>query len=284
MAHMIDARTTVGPVELGVADLGRSLTYYTQAIGLRVLAEGGGRATLGVGDLPLVRLVEVPGASPAPRATGLFHLALLVPDRPSLARWLAHATRTRVPLQGASDHFVSEAIYLGDPDGHGIEVYRDRPREHWEGQVARMSTLPLDAADLMGELDDPATEPFEGLPAGTTMGHIHLQVRDVPEAIGFYRDVVGLDLMATYGPQAAFLSAGGYHHHVGANTWNSQGSGPAPEGAATLRHATLVLPDADALGDVLERLAAAGVEVVEREGGRLVRDPSGVPLLLTTGT
>lgn len=277
---MIDPRTTVGAVELSVADLGRSLGFYTGAVGLRVLEEGDGGAALGAGSVPLVRLVELPGARPAPGATGLFHLALRVPDRRGLARWLAHAARERVPLQGASDHFVSEAIYLGDPDGHGIEVYRDRPRAHWEGQVARMTTLPLDVGGLLDELDDPAGEPFEALPDGTVMGHVHLQVRDMPEAIRFYRDVLGLELTARIGDEAAFLAAGDYHHHVGVNTWSSRGAGPPPAGAAALQSATLLLPDADALGAVLERVAAAGVAAQERADGLLVHDPAGVPLLL----
>ena len=277
---MIDPRTTVGAVELGVADLRRSVGYYTRSIGLRLQAETEGAAALGAGGETLVRLVEQRGAVASPRSTGLFHLALRVPDRPSLARWLAHAARERVALQGMSDHFVSEAVYLGDPDGHGIEVYRDRPRAHWEGEVARMTTLPLNVTDLFSELEDPATEPFDGLPGGTDMGHVHLQVRDVREAVAFYRDVIGFELMATYGGQAAFLAAGGYHHHVGVNSWNSEGSGPPAAGAAALRQMTIVLPGADALGEADERLGAAGVVRTEHERGLLVRDPSGVPLLL----
>ena len=154
---MIDPRTTVGAVELGVSDLARTVDFYRRSIGLSVLAEGEGAAELGVDGSTLVRLVEQRGARRAPGATGLFHLALLVPDRPALARWLAHAARERIPLQGMSDHFVSEAIYLGDPDGHGIEVYRDRDRSDWEGKVDRMTTMPLDVTDLLGELEDPAT-------------------------------------------------------------------------------------------------------------------------------
>ena len=275
--------TAVGPVSLTASDLGRSLRFYRESLGLRVLEEGGGAARLGAGDATLVELVERPGAEPAPRATGLFHFALLVPDRPALARWLAHAARERVPLQGLSDHFVSEAIYLGDPDGHGIEIYADRPRERWEGQVERMTTLPLDVRDLLSELDDPEREPFDGLPAGTRMGHVHLQVRDLEEAVRFYRDVLGFDLMARYGGQAAFLSAGGYHHHVGANTWNSLGAAPPPDGAAALRHATIVLPGAAERDRVAARVEAAGGEAEERDGGVVVRDPSGTALLLVSG-
>src|SRR5262249_46662211 len=155
-----------------------------------------------------------------PQNTGLFHFALLVPERPALARWLAHAVRDRVALTGLSDHRVSEAIYLRDPDYHGIEIYAYPPREQWAGHVPGvMTTLPLAVGRLLAELDDPAP-PFERLADGTRMGHVHLQVSDVPETIDFYRDVLGFDLVASVGGQAAFLSAGGYHHHLGANTWN----------------------------------------------------------------
>jgi len=181
-----------------------------------------------------------------------------------------------------SDHFVSEAIYLTDPDGHGIEIYHDRPRVVWEGLVgSRMTTDPLNVADLMGELDDPATEPFDGLPAGTDMGHIHLQVADVAATIDFYRDVLGFDVMAELFGSAAFLATGGYHHHVGANTWHSLGAPPPPPGTAALRHATIVLPDAAERDRVAARVAAAGSEPEARDDGVLVRDPSSIGLLLT---
>lgn len=274
--------TTVGAVRLTVADLDRSVAFYDETFGLQVVDGGGDTLTLGTGGAVLVALDELPGARPAPRATGLFHFALLVPDRASLARWLAHAARTRVPLQGLSDHFVSEAIYLADPDGHGIEVYADRPRTAWEGQTHRLTTEPLDVPSLLSELDDPATEPFAGLPDGTVMGHVHLQVRDVPEAIRFYRDVLGFELQATYGDQAAFLGAGGYHHHIGANTWNSLGSGPPPAGAAALRYATIVLPDEAALDDVARRWAEAGAAAGEHADGIVLHDPSGIALLLSS--
>ncbi len=190
-------------------------------------------------------LVEVAGARPAYGHTGLYHFALLLPERADLARWLAHAGRDNVPLVGLSDHFVSEAIYLSDPDGHGIEIYWDRPREVWEGQVfERMTTLPLDVGSLMAELPDPESEPFERLPDGTVMGHVHLKVASIPDTVAFYRDVLGFELMAQLGEQAAFLAAGGYHHHIGANTWESAGAPPPPEGSAALRHVTIVLPDA----------------------------------------
>jgi catechol 2,3-dioxygenase len=275
----LPAETRMGPVELTVSDLERSLDYYRKAIGLGVRQEVDGRASLG-GDSELLVLHEVPGAQPAPRNTGLFHFALLVPERRDLAAWLAHAIREQVPMTGVSDHFVSEALYLRDPDGHGIEIYADRPREVWEGQVARMTTEPLDLENLLGELDDPEREPFEGLAAGTVMGHVHLQVADIPETLRFYRDVMGFEEMATLGSQATFLAAGGYHHHVGANTWASAGAPPPPEHSASLRLATVVLPDSASRDEVVGRVAATGQDPEERSEGLVVRDPSGNRLLL----
>ena len=275
--------TTLGPVELTVADHERSRRYYEQVVGLRVLGQEGKTMSLGVDGTELLVLVEEPGATPALGHTGLFHFALLLPDRPSLARWLAHAGRDRVPLSGLSDHFVSEAIYLSDPDLHGIEIYADRPRSTWEGRVeAGMTTLPLDVQALLGELEDPATEPFDGLPAGTTMGHVHLRVAAIPDTLAFYRDVLGFELMASYGSQAAFLAAGGYHHHIGANTWESSGAPPPPPGTAALRQATIVLPDAAERDRVVRRVADAGQEPEAGPDGVTVVDPSGNRLLLAT--
>ncbi len=283
MSETIPAQTRMGAVHLTVSSLERSLEYYRDSIGLEVLDTGDGRATLGAGSTRLLELVELPGAQPAPGRTGLFHFALLLPDRRSLALWLAHAVRTRVRLAGASDHFVSEAIYLSDPDRHGIEIYADRPRELWEGDVAaRMGTDPLDLEGLLGELDDPETSPFDRQPGGTAMGHVHLQVSQIPPSVEFYRDLLGFGLMAEYGGQAAFLSAGGYHHHVGANTWRSGGAGPPPAGAAALRRFEIVLPDAAARDHLVERIAAGGQAVEEHEDGPLARDPSGNAFTLLT--
>ena len=255
----------MGLVELSVSDLDRSLAYWQDAIGLRLLSRENGTAELGV-DKPLVRLVEEPGARPAHGFTGLFHVALLVPDRPSLGRFLAHTARERIPLTGLSDHRVSEAIYLRDPDYHGIEIYADRPREQWEGRVSQtMTTIPLDTDSVLAAADGD----FDGLPDGTKVGHVHLCVRDVDETIGFYRDKLGMGLTAHLGDQAAFLSAGGYHHHLGANTWESRGAPPAPEGTARLLGFKIILPD-----------EAERDRVAERIGGTEVLDPSGNPLAL----
>jgi len=281
-APEISPATTLGAVHLTVSDLDRSVGYYETAVGLETLERADGGATLGVEARSLLVLVEVPGARPAPGYTGLYHFALLVPERIDLARWLAHAARDRVPLTGLSDHFVSEAIYLTDPDGHGIEIYEDRPRETWEGLVGtRMTTLPLDVDALFGELADPASEPFNGLPAGTVMGHVHLKVSEIEGTIRFYRDVLGFGLMAQLGRQAAFLGAGGYHHHIGANTWESQDAPAAPEGSAALRHATIILTSADERDRVVKRAAATGADAEKTAAGPILRDPSGNQLLIT---
>jgi len=270
----------MGAVHLTVADLDRSLAYYGNVLGLSVRSRESGLASLGTPSRELLVLVEEPGATPAPGRTGLFHFALLVPERVDLARWLAHAVRAETPLAGLSDHFVCEAIYLADPDRHGIEIYWDRPRASWEGQVGRrLTTLPLDVGSLLGELDDPR-EPFEALPEGTTMGHVHLRVASVADTIAFYRDVLGFGLMAALGPQAAFLSAGGYHHHVGANTWESAGAAPPPTGSAALRHATILLPTARDRDAAADRVATAGQEPEPHAEGVLVRDPAGNALVL----
>jgi catechol 2,3-dioxygenase len=278
----ISPLTTVGAVHLTVADLERSLAYYREAVGLEVRDQADERrASLGTRERELLVLAEERAARPAAGFTGLYHFALLVPQRTDLARWLMHAARDRVPLTGLSDHFVSEALYLSDPDGHGIEIYWDRPREAWEGQVAeRMTTLPLDIDSLLDELTESALEPFEGLPPGTVMGHVHLKVATIPQTVAFYRDVLGFALMAELGSSAAFLSAGGYHHHIGANSWESAGAPPPPRGSAALRQATIVLPDEDEREQVLARLEDHRSEVRTSPAGPACTDPSGNTLLL----
>ncbi len=259
--------TRMGLVELSVSDLERSLAYWQGTVGLRVLSRENGTAELGV-DEPLVRFVEEPGATSAQGYTGLFHVALLLPDRPSLGRFLAHVVRDGIEVTGLSDHVVSEAIYLRDPDYHGIEIYADRPKETYAGRVAEtMTTVPLDTESLLAEAGDGA---WDGLPSGTTVGHVHLCVSDVDEMVAFYNGKLGMGITAYRpGGAAAFLSAGGYHHHLGGNTWESRGAEHAPEGTARLLRFTIVLPD-----------EAERRRVAERIGGTEVTDPAGNPLVL----
>jgi catechol 2,3-dioxygenase len=275
----IAAATRMGAVHLTVSNLGRSLDYYQRALALQVHERDNGTARLGAGGGDLLVLHEEAGAEPAPRNTGLFHFALLLPSRHDLARWLTYAIGQEARFEGMSDHLVSEAIYLRDPDWHGIEIYRDRPREEWErdGEFVKMATLPLDVQGLLTALADGEPQ-FERMPPGTAMGHVHLQVADIASSEAFYTDELGLDLQARYGDQASFMSAGGYHHHLGANVWNSRGASPPPPGSAALRHFTVLLPDDDELDRVSARIAGA-TPAPDGDGVR-VNDPSGNALLL----
>jgi len=280
----IHPATTLGPVALTVSDLAASRRFYEEAIGLRPVDRDDGTVELTAQDgRPLVVLHPDSAAPPLNlRATGLFHLAILFPSRLDLAFALARLAEARWPLDGASDHLVSEALYLSDPDGNGIELYRDRPRDEWryDNGALEMSTLPLDLRDVLGELSR-ATEPQPSAPAGTMMGHVHLQVADIADAEAFYSGVLGFDVMVRGYPGALFVSAGGYHHHLGLNTWHSAGSGPPAPGSVGLRHYEVQLPDSAELAAVLGRIRAAGIEITDVPGGMLVRDPSGNGVMLT---
>jgi catechol 2,3-dioxygenase len=270
--------TGVGAVRLTVGDLARSRDFYERALGFRATEHEDGTLALGVdGEAPLVELTADASAPPRPRrSTGLFHLAVLLPTRRDLAVALRRLAEARVPLDGASDHLVSEALYLHDPDGNGIEIYHDRPREAWphvDGSL-EMATLPLDIDDVITHLP-PASAKDAFAPAGTRMGHVHLQVSDLDEAEAFYAGVLGFDVMVKGYAGALFVSAGGYHHHIGLNTWRSLGDGPPPPGAIGLRTFDVVLPGADEFERVLERVSEAGISAERSNGGAVVRDPSG---------
>ena len=242
----IDPATEIGRVTLTVRDLDGERAFYERVIGLDQLAASEGRVVLGAGTRPLVELVEDRAAPPRPPGTtGLFHLAILVPDRAELARSLQRLIDARWPLQGASDHLVSEALYLADPEGNGIEIYRDRPRGDWQrsGDELRMATLPLDLNDVLAENGDAGVE--SGVPAGTKIGHVHLNVADLASSERFYADQLGLDVTARSYPGALFLAAGGYHHHIGVNVWRGDGAPPPPAGALGLRSFELLVPGAD---------------------------------------
>lgn len=271
----ISPAAAMGPVTLTVTDMARSLAYYQHNIGLTVMAHQDRTATLGAGGTPLLHLEEEALTPVEPRAAGLFHFALLLPSRVELARTLRHLVATDTRIDGASDHHVSEALYLSDPDGHGIEIYRDRPRAAWVDEHGRfkLTTERLDVDGVMGELSGD-TQPWRGLDPATVMGHVHLRVTDVAAAHRFYMDVVGFDHMAAY-PSASFLSAGGYHHHLGINMWQSAGQGPAPESAAQLRRYTITVPTPEDVAAVKARAARAGVAAQPDDDGIFMRDPSG---------
>jgi len=275
----IAADTSLGAVSLTVSDLARSRAFYETALGLGVREADDGTLAFGVpGGGDLVRLY---GDASAPaldrRATGLYHLAILFGTRLDLAHALARLAEAHWSLDGVADHLVSEALYLSDPDGNGIELYRDRPRDEWryaDGQL-EMATLPLDLRGLADELAA-ADGPQPAAPAGTMIGHVHLQVAGIPDAEAFYHGVLGFDVMTRGYPGALFVSAGGYHHHLGLNTWHSAGSGPAAPGTVGLRSYEVVLPDRAELDRVLDRVRAAGLPVDGSAAGpAAVRDPSG---------
>ncbi len=281
MTNSIHPDTTIGMVSLTVSDLGRSLAWYQEALGFSVHRNGHGAAHLGAGGVDLVQLVERPDARQVPGTTGLYHFAVLVPSRLALAQSLKRIAATQTSVQGFADHGVSEAIYLPDPDGNGIEIYRDLPRESWpvrNGQL-QMVTDPLDLDDLLSELDQ-GKPSLNGLHPETAIGHIHLHVADIPQAEAFYHDLIGFDLMQRFGGSATFLSAGGYHHHLGGNTWAGVNAPPPPQDAVGLRWYTINLPNEEALQPVTDRLRAARIGIQERDEGLLVRDPSGNGVVL----
>jgi catechol 2,3-dioxygenase len=276
----IDPAARIESLHLTVANLDRSLRFYEDRIGVRVHRRDGAMAALGTGGRDWLVLHESPSAPRVRGTTGLYHFAILVPSRAALARVFRHLVHTQTPLQGSSDHLVSEAIYLADPDGNGIEIYRDRPRAEWPvtDGVLHMGSEPLDIDELLAEHD--AAGPMEGLPAGTRIGHVHLHVGGLAQAERFYAEAVGFDLVQRYGHTAAFLSAGGYHHHVGINTWAGVGAPAPPPGAIGLDHVVIALPDAPAVARVEQTLGAAGAPFTREGTAVSVADPSGNRLVL----
>ena len=278
----LPSTTHLGVVRLAVSDLTRSLAYYDHVLGLRELRRDAGVAVLGPtdGDTPLIELHELRGARPVPRRgrLGLYHYAILVPDRATLGRFVAHLSDIGT-YAGMSDHLVSEAIYLTDPDGLGIEVYADRPRDTWryEGRQIAMTTMPLDASDLVRAGDG---EAWTGMPNGTVIGHVHLHVGDLAHAEAFYHDALGLDKVVWGYPGALFLAAGGYHHHLGTNTW-AAGATPAEEGDARLLEWEMILPDTETINIIANNIELAGYTVARSSSGTVVvHDPWGTALRL----
>jgi catechol 2,3-dioxygenase len=270
---VLPAQLRLGPVHLTVADLDRSIDWYERSLALRLHGREDGRAELGDGSETVVVVEEDPEARPAGRHAGLYHYALLYPSREELARAALRLMETRTPVQGMSDHGTHEAIYLPDADGIGIELAADRPLDVWpsfEEEFARGGPAPLDLNSLLAAIDgqSPPAEVGQGL----RVGHVHLHVGDVDRGLAFYRDVLGFEERANLG-SAAFVSAGGYHHHLAFNTWRGEGLGPPPPHAVGLRHWTVRLPSAEDVAEVRRRVEAAGAPLEEIEGGFRTRDP-----------
>jgi catechol 2,3-dioxygenase len=281
----------LGPVSLTVKDLGHALDFYQGVLGMKIIQEGDSSAALSFVERgTVIKLVENPQAEIPHRRTGLYHLALLVPTRTALANTLKHLLESDYPLAGASDHGVSEALYLSDPDGNGIEIYRDRQRQEWpmRNDELRMDTRPLDAPGLLKEVVrkeakiSEAERKWAGLDPMTVLGHVHLTVASIPKSEAFYVDLLGFQLMQRYGPSASFVSAGGYHHHIGFNTWESSGAQPPPEDAVGLRWFGLHLPDEASLETLVTHLKDNGVALQKEQEGMLVRDPSNNGILLVS--
>lgn len=282
--HRLPDAMALGRVHLQVSDLARSLSYYQDVLGFRVLRRDMGRATLGANgsDTPLIELDELPGAIPAPSSgrLGLYHFAILLPERAALGRFVAHLAEIGAQA-GASDHLVSEAIYLHDPDGLGIEVYADRPRSTWqhEGRQLVMDTKPLDVPDLVLAAGG---QPWTGMPPGTIVGHVHLYVGDIDQAAAFFHAALGLDAVIWSYPGALFLSAGGYHHHLGVNTWAGRRAAHPQHGDARLLEWEIVVPTRRDAEAAVRSIEAAGHNAISTEGGWLVTDPWGTTLRIVS--
>lgn len=281
MTGQIAEQTKIGTVALAVSDMSRAVAFYQEHLGFQVHREHGAETMLGAGGDDLLSLKERPGGRAVRGTSGLYHFAILMPNRLELARILRHFANQDTRMQGFSDHLVSEALYLADPDGNGIEVYRDRPRSEWpyrDGKLM-MATEPLDLQDILSELPEDDGS-WQGLPKKTTIGHIHLHVANISREEAFYRDVLGFELITRYPPSASFLGAGGYHHHIGINVWAGVGAPPPPEDAVGLRWFTVDLPSQEARSAVLQRIEAAGHEVEAHEEGHVVRDPAANHIVL----
>lgn len=281
--YRLPAGLRLGRVRLQVADLARSIEFYEDFLGMRVQSRADGGATLGPQgcETVIVELHEHRGARAVPKRgrLGLFHFAILLPDRASLGRLYQHLRAQGIPL-GQADHLVSEALYLSDRDGLGIEVYADRPRSSWqhEGGQIKMTTDPLDVESLVRAAGD---EPWSGMPAGTILGHVHLHVGDLKPAADFYHRTFGFDLTVWGYPGALFFSAGGYHHQLGTNTWATGATPPAPDEAQLLDW-EIVLPSGADVAAAAESLTKAGHEVAADGDARVAADPWGTRVRIAT--
>ncbi|MDQ1185484.1 VOC family protein [Agrobacterium larrymoorei] len=271
----------VGQAHLVVKDLSRVSRFYQTIIGLSVIEKSASGEVLGVNGLPLLTLTTSSDAEKAPAtAAGLFHTAFLLPNRNALADWLAHVAHNNIQLEGASDHLVSEAIYLSDPEGNGIEVYRDRQPDEWNYQADGTVEMATKRLDLQALYDSASQTPFRQAAEGTAIGHIHLQVGALPQADAFYQDVLGLKIMARY-PGASFFGYGAYHHHVAANIWNSRGAVTREENMTGLSGYSLKFNEKDTLDRALVALDRLEIPTERQSDGIAVKDPWGIGLKLS---
>jgi catechol 2,3-dioxygenase len=271
----------VGMIGLVARDLDLLANFYRDLLGLREIERGRDKVRLGVGEVPLIEIEHRPNAKlDDPAQAGLYHTAFLMPTRRDHARWITHIARNKVPITGASDHGVSEAFYLDDPEGNGIEVYNDRPRERWtwENGLVTMQTKQLDIEAILEEIDR-STATYTEAPAGLRIGHVHLRVGSIEKAEEFYRGTLGLDLTRRRGG-ATFMSSGGYHHHVGANVWHSDGAGQRDPNRAGLAWFSVEAADGAAYEAAIARLKTANAPVNAMPGGIETADPFGTHLRL----
>jgi catechol 2,3-dioxygenase len=284
--------TRISSADLQVSSLERALGFYRDRLGFRPIEVISGEAHLSATGQPpyLLRLVELAGARRKPAfSTGLFHLAIRLPGRTALANLLLHMIDTRTQIQGASDHLVSEAIYLSDPDGNGLELYEDRPQEQWprSGDQIAMTTAPLDFDDLINQADQNSAR-WQGIDPGTNIGHIHLQVADLAKTEVFYHSQLGFEVTQRTYPGALFFAAGGYHHHIGTNVWNSRGAPPPPPEAAGLFSYRIEIPEAESQERIIHKLDTSRTEYQVRRNSNdrisfWVRDPSEILIELVFG-
>lgn len=277
MTAIIHPSTKLGPVSLRIRNLAQSVRFYTEVVGLRMLRQHGRIAELTAdGKRPLLIIEEVQDlVISQTRTAGLYHFAILVPDREALGLALVNLIAHNIPV-GQGDHLVSEALYINDPDGNGIEIYADRPKDTWKRDANGEYVMTTDPVDVEGLLALAQGKEWHGLPEGTVIGHVHFHVSDLDKARAFYCDVLGFELTAHYGGAALFISAGGYHHHIGLNVWAGIGVPNTPRDAAGMEDYKIELPSREALEEVVSRIREAGLQVEQRDSTYAVQDPSDI--------